>query len=170
MPASATRSGVQPLVPPAPPLVPGAVRPVTAPPPPALAVAASRDSLSDGRGRRAGRRQQESVVQLERHYGMDWLRIGAFGLLILYHVGMVFVPWGYHVKTEQPRNGSCCRCWRPTPGGMPLLFGVSGSRARCCWRGRPGNRPVPRRARARLLLPLVFGIIVIAAAANLGSS
>ena len=33
---------------------------------------------------------------------MDWLRIGAFGLLILYHIGMVFVPWGYHVKTAEP--------------------------------------------------------------------
>jgi len=29
-----------------------------------------------------------------RHYGMDWLRIGAFALLILYHIGMYFVPWG----------------------------------------------------------------------------
>lgn len=27
-----------------------------------------------------------------RHYGMDWLRIGAFALLILYHIGMYFVP------------------------------------------------------------------------------
>ena len=28
----------------------------------------------------------------KRHFGMDWLRIGAFGLLILYHVAMVFAP------------------------------------------------------------------------------
>ena len=39
---------------------------------------------------------------MERHYGLDWLRIGAFGLLILYHIGMVFVPWGFHAKTAQP--------------------------------------------------------------------
>ncbi|MGJ3628926.1 hypothetical protein AB5I41_22465 [Sphingomonas sp. MMS24-JH45] len=26
----------------------------------------------------------------QRHYGLDWLRIGAFAILILYHVGMVF--------------------------------------------------------------------------------
>ena len=39
---------------------------------------------------------------MERHYGMDWLRIGAFALLILYHIGMVFVPWGFHIKTAQP--------------------------------------------------------------------
>ena len=31
----------------------------------------------------------------ERQYGLDWLRIGAFGLQILYHIGMFFVPWGW---------------------------------------------------------------------------
>ncbi|RYD20313.1 MAG: acyltransferase, partial [Lysobacteraceae bacterium] len=36
---------------------------------------------------------------MTRHYGMDWLRIGAFALLILYHIGMVFVPWNFHVKS-----------------------------------------------------------------------
>ena len=35
---------------------------------------------------------------MTRHFGMDWLRIGAFALLILYHIGMVFVPWNFHVK------------------------------------------------------------------------
>ena len=37
---------------------------------------------------------------MARHYGMDWLRVGAFGLLILYHIGMVFVPWNFHVKSS----------------------------------------------------------------------
>jgi hypothetical protein len=35
-------------------------------------------------------------------FDLDWLRIGAFALLILYHIGMVFVPWDYHIKTAQP--------------------------------------------------------------------
>ena len=39
---------------------------------------------------------------MARHYGMDWLRVGAFALLILYHTAMVFTPWGFHVKTAQP--------------------------------------------------------------------
>ena len=38
----------------------------------------------------------------QRHYGMDWLRIGAFALLILYHIGMYFVPWDWHVKIARP--------------------------------------------------------------------
>jgi hypothetical protein len=54
---------------------------------------------------------------MTRHYGMDWLRVGAFALLIVYHVGMVFVPWNFHVKSLQSRTGQRCRCWRPMRGG-----------------------------------------------------
>ncbi|MEA3029441.1 MAG: hypothetical protein QOJ53_1305 [Sphingomonadales bacterium] len=31
---------------------------------------------------------------------LDWLRVAAFGLLILYHVGMFYVTWGWHVKSS----------------------------------------------------------------------
>jgi hypothetical protein len=30
----------------------------------------------------------------ERRVDLDWVRIGAFGLLIFYHVGMLYVSWG----------------------------------------------------------------------------
>ncbi|MCJ8296429.1 MAG: 3,4-dihydroxy-2-butanone 4-phosphate synthase, partial [Colwellia sp.] len=37
----------------------------------------------------------------ERHYDIDWLRTLAFGVLILYHVGMYYVTdWGWHIKSE----------------------------------------------------------------------
>ena len=36
---------------------------------------------------------------------MDWIRVLVFGLLIFYHVGMFYVPWGWHIKNEQPLNG-----------------------------------------------------------------
>ena len=39
-----------------------------------------------------------AAAPIPRHYGLDWLRIGAFAILILYHIGMVFVPWGFHVQ------------------------------------------------------------------------
>ena len=32
-----------------------------------------------------------------RLYFLDWLRIGAFALLIVYHVGMVYVSWDFHI-------------------------------------------------------------------------
>ena len=36
---------------------------------------------------------QFTTAASQRHYGMDWLRVGAFALLILDHIGMVFAPW-----------------------------------------------------------------------------
>src|SRR3546814_6967388 len=53
---------------------------------------------------------EEAPVIAQRHLGMDWLRIGAFGLLILYHIGMFFVPWDWHVKirSEERRVGQEC--------------------------------------------------------------
>ena len=35
-----------------------------------------------------------------RRYDLDWLRVLAFGLLILYHTGMLYVEsWGFHIKS-----------------------------------------------------------------------
>ena len=36
-----------------------------------------------------------------RRYDLDWLRVIVFGLLIFYHVGMFFVPWGWHIKNNE---------------------------------------------------------------------
>ena len=35
----------------------------------------------------------------DRLYFLDWLRVAAFGLLVLYHVGMYYVSWDWHVKS-----------------------------------------------------------------------
>jgi len=35
-----------------------------------------------------------------RHYGLDWLRIAAFALLIVYHIAMVFSPWPWVIHTD----------------------------------------------------------------------
>ena len=43
---------------------------------------------------------QATATPPDRLYYIDWLRIGAFALLVLYHVGMVYVPWGWHVKHD----------------------------------------------------------------------
>jgi len=34
-----------------------------------------------------------------RKYFLDWLRVGAFGLLILFHVGMLYVSWPFNLKS-----------------------------------------------------------------------
>jgi hypothetical protein len=39
---------------------------------------------------------------------------------------MVFVPWGYHVKTEQPAQWVMLPMLATNAWRMPLLFAVSG--------------------------------------------
>ncbi len=98
---------------------------------------------------------------LGRHYGMDWLRIGAFGLLIFYHLGLVFVHWGYHAKTAHPMEWvaiplQAINAWR-----LPLLFVVSGYASRAIFAGDPRAGGFAWGRTKRLIVPLLFGVIVI---------
>ena len=34
-----------------------------------------------------------------RRTDLDWVRVGAFGLLILYHVGLVYSPYDWHIRS-----------------------------------------------------------------------
>ncbi|MFA5969710.1 MAG: acyltransferase family protein [Sphingomonas sp.] len=97
----------------------------------------------------------------KRHYGMDWLRIGAFGLLILYHIGMVFSPWNFHINRPHPINWvtipmQAVNAWR-----LPLLFVVSGYASRAIFAGdaRPGHFAWQRTL--RLLVPTLAAIILV---------
>ena len=92
-----------------------------------------------------------------RLYYVDWLRVGAFALLVLYHVGMLYVPWDFHVK-HQPTYAALEPLMRlSNPWRMSLLFVVSGL-ATGLMLGRPG---LARQRSRRLLLPLLFGMAVI---------
>ena len=98
---------------------------------------------------------------MERHYGMDWLRIGAFALLILYHIGMFFVPWGWHVKTAAPLDWVqfpmlATNAWR-----LPLLFTVSGFATAAVLGKSAGMRSFLGDRAARLLVPTVFAAVLI---------
>lgn len=92
---------------------------------------------------------------------MDWLRIGAFGLLIFYHIGMVFVPWAYHAKTAHPIEWvtipmQALNAWR-----LSLLFVVSGYASRAIFAREPNPGPFAWGRTKRLIPPLLFGMIVI---------
>ncbi len=96
-----------------------------------------------------------------RRYDLDWLRIGAFGLLILYHVGMVFVPWEFHIKTAHPQRWVeapmlLLNAWR-----LALLFLISGVASRFMLARAGGAGGFARSRTARLLVPLVFGMAVV---------
>jgi glucan biosynthesis protein C len=98
---------------------------------------------------------------MERHYGLDWLRIGAFALLIFYHIGMVFVPWGFHVKTAQPMDWVAIPMMAANTWRLLLLFVVSGYASRALLTKGSGFGAFMRSRSARLLIPLAFGMIVI---------
>ncbi len=93
----------------------------------------------------------------ERLFYADWLRIAAFALLVLYHVGMLYVPWPFHVK-QLPAVPALEPLMRlSNPWRMGLLFVISGL-ATGLMLGRPG---LARERSRRLLLPLLFGVALI---------
>ncbi|WP_294196608.1 acyltransferase family protein [uncultured Sphingomonas sp.] len=97
---------------------------------------------------------------MQRHYGLDWLRIGAFAILILYHVGMVFVPWDFHAKlpgawwVAVPMMAS-------NPWRLALLFLVSGYASRALMLRNKAPWRFARQRSLRLLVPLIVGVAVI---------
>ena len=62
----------------------------------------------------------------ERLYFLDWLRILAFAALVVYHVGMYYVSWDFHVKS--PFAGPGLEPWMKLtePWRMSLIFMISG--------------------------------------------
>ena len=98
----------------------------------------------------------------ERRYDLDWLRVLVFSLLILYHVGMFFVPWGWHLKNNNIYEWlqlpmAFVNQWR-----LPILFIISGMGTRFALSYKNTREFLVER-RNRLLIPLVFGMIVIVA-------
>ena len=109
-----------------------------------------------------------STVPAHRLTELDWLRVIAFGLLILYHSGMFYVSWDWHVKS--PRLIPALEAWMLwlNPWRMSLLFAISGA-ATALMLGRDAGDGGPSvgvgrliRARSgRLLLPLLLGMTVV---------
>lgn len=101
-----------------------------------------------------------SVASATRRYDLDWLRVIAFGLLILYHVGMFYVTWGWHVKSVhaspllEPAM-SLLNPWR-----LALLFFISGVAVRFAL-DKTATRRLLRDRVFRLFVPLAFGMAVV---------
>ncbi|GAB3383281.1 acyltransferase family protein [Lysobacter fragariae] len=101
----------------------------------------------------------------ERRYDIDALRALAFALLILYHWCMLYVAgddWGWHIKSPHLAE------WLQLPmlvvnrWRMDLIFLISGLSVHFLLRGGDGStgRFIAQRS-WRLLLPLVFGCLVV---------
>lgn len=98
-----------------------------------------------------------------RRHELDWLRVLAFGLLILYHIGMAYVAeWGWHIKsTYQSEWLQNLMLWS-NQWRMSLLFLISGAAVSYQLHRDASWRFFSRSVR-RLLIPLLFGSLVIVA-------
>lgn len=105
------------------------------------------------------RHDQHDPSTTDRRHDLDWVRIAAFGLLILYHVGMYYVSWDWHVKSPFASTRIEPLMLASSPWRLALLFFVAGTATACLLRKRAEGF-VRSRAR-RLLIPLLFGMLVI---------
>lgn len=95
-----------------------------------------------------------------RRFDLDWLRITAFALLILYHVGMFYVTWDWHVKSSRASESIEPLMRMLNPWRLLLLFVIAGCATRFMLeRTRLGAFLGSRTM--RLLPPLVFAMLVI---------
>lgn len=96
---------------------------------------------------------------MQRRHDLDWVRVLAFGVLVLYHVGMYYVSWDWHVKS--PSSGTALEpfMFLSSPWRLGLLFLVSGAATSFLLRRNPQGFLAARSA--RLLIPLLFGMLVV---------
>jgi glucans biosynthesis protein C len=99
-------------------------------------------------------------MSVPRRADLDWLRVLAFGLLIAYHAGMAWSGWSWHLTSSDDIDFlreamRFVNRWR-----MPLIFLVSGAAIMLALGSRSAGVFAMDRVR-RLLVPLVFGMIVI---------
>ncbi len=96
----------------------------------------------------------------QRKHDIDWIRVLAFDLLILYHVGMFFVPWDWHIKNDVVVDWLRWPMIFVSQWRLPILFVVSGMGTRFAISSRSGGEYIRERI-SRLLIPLVAGILLI---------
>ena len=98
-----------------------------------------------------------------RRYDIDWLRVIAIGLLLIYHIAIVFQPWGVLIGFIQNEKSleslwipmTMLNVWR-----IPLLFFVSGMGVCFAMRKRNWKQLLIERSK-RIFLPFLFGIFCI---------
>jgi glucan biosynthesis protein C len=103
---------------------------------------------------------QDSVQIPARLIYLDWIRVAAFAVLILYHVGMFYVTWDYHVKSDHAGHAIEPLMLLSNPWRLTLLFLVSGAATRFM-ADKMTIAAFTGRRTLRLLIPLVFAMVVI---------
>lgn len=96
----------------------------------------------------------------QRLYFLDWIRIGAFMLLIAYHTGMYYSGGDWHVKSPYAGDALDPLMQLSSPWRLGLLFMISGVASAFMLRKIAVGAFLRQRS-VRLLVPLVFGMLVI---------
>ena len=96
----------------------------------------------------------------ERRYDLDWLRIGAFALLIFYHVGMFYVTWDWHVKSSHASPLIEPLMQLSSPWRLVLLFLISGVATRFM-ADKMSTWQLTKARMGRLWPPLLLAMFVI---------
>ncbi len=102
-------------------------------------------------------------MNTERRYDIDWLRVIAIGLLLIYHIAIIFQPWAVFIgfmRSKELMEGlwypmTLLNVWR-----IPLLFFVSGMGVYFAMQKRNVKQLLLERGK-RILLPYLFGIFAV---------
>jgi glucans biosynthesis protein C len=103
----------------------------------------------------------DTIQKTERQYYIDWLRILLIISVFLFHIGMIFNTWDWHIKNDQQYGGILrsvmifLHNWR-----MPLLFLLSGAGTYFALGKRTPGQYLSERFK-RLFIPLVAGIFIL---------
>ena len=100
---------------------------------------------------------QISGMHCKRRHDIDWIRVLAFDVMCIYHIGMFFNHWDSQVKnnltftwlTYPMQFSSVCR--------LPPIFVVSGMGTRFALSYRTGGQYIKERF-IRLFIPLIVGM------------
>lgn len=98
-------------------------------------------------------------AQSARYYELDWLRVIAISLLVLYHVGMYFNDSGWHIKAPVTTNMS----WWMSPMSafrMPLLFTIAGAASFMVINKYSSLHYLKQRF-LRLGVPFILGVLTV---------
>lgn len=102
-----------------------------------------------------------TTTPYQRHYDLDWLRTLAFGLLILYHIGMYYVAdWGWHIKSDVTSEALQNLMVLPNQWRMSLLFFIS-AMALALAQQRSSRVSLFGLRSNRLLIPLLCGMFIV---------
>jgi glucan biosynthesis protein C len=96
-----------------------------------------------------------------RLHELDGLRVAVFGLLILYHTGMLYVAgWDWHYKSQYKSEILANVMLWSNQWRMSLLFFISGAALALFFSTSSGWQATAKRL-SYILLPLLFGMLVV---------